>query len=201
MRPVRAWFLPEEQDVLGILRRQAESVDAAVRAVQEWTVGLLAVGAAVERVRQLRDAEDEQRRELHRVVRSSFSTPLEPEDVFELAERLVEVLEEAYALVREAQLVAVAPDDALREMGVALAHASTLVLEAVRLLPSSQAADVADDAVRVLQGVEHGYRGGMAALVADRDLLRMELSRRAEHLGGALRRVARRVWYAVAKLE
>lgn len=204
MRPLSSWFLPEQHDVLDLLRRQAGAVDAAVRTVCDWSVGALPQEQAVQRLRELRDAENAQRRALHVAVRESFSTPLEPEDVFELAERLVEVLEESYALVREAQLTDVEPDEALREISGALARCSTILLDAVGLLPSARAAEVSDAAVVELQAVEHGYRQAMAGLAgADvhRKVMRSEVYRRAEHLGLALRRVARRVWYAVAKLD
>lgn len=200
---MRAWFLPRGRDVLDLLCRQGQVVQAAVTAAAEWSKGHDRADQAVERLRALCTQERSDRRQLLAAVRESFSTPLEPEDLFELAERLGAVADAAYAVVREAELTRTAPDEGLRTMlSAALAPVVTLQ-EALGQLPRGGAAQAADLAADQLRAVDHAYRQATAALADEPDLRveirRRALHRRAEHLSVAVGRVAHRTWYAVAK--
>ena len=112
MRLPRAWFLPETHDVLGTLTAQLDIVadnDQCSRRMVCRDRG----EDTVAQLRSLLATEHETRRRLHIQVRSSFSTPLAAEDLFELAERLGGVAERAYGVVREAELSRTAPDPRL----------------------------------------------------------------------------------------
>lgn len=204
MRLLHAWFLPREDDVLGELSRQAEAADEAVRLFASWAAGTSAVEATSARLRELRQIGEERRRAVHASIRASFSTPLDAEDLFELAERLAEVIDAAYTLVREAQLTDTETDPGLLALAAAAEHVSAQLLRAIRLLPRAEAAAAVDEATVWFHKSEHAYRHAVVSLQVEsdvqRELRRRELYRRAEHLTAALSRVGRRTWYAVAKV-
>ena len=204
MRLPHAWFLPREEDILGELGRQAEAADEAVRLFASWASGSSTVEAATARLRELRQIGEERRRTVHASIRASFSTPLDAEDLFELAERLAEVIDAAYTLVREAQLTGTETDPGLLALAVAAEQVSAQLRRAIRLLPREEAAAAVDEATVWFHKSEHAYRQAVVSLQAEgdvqRELRRRELYRRAEHLTAALSRVGRRTWYAVAKI-
>ncbi len=74
MRHPRAWFLPENHDVLGTLRAQLDIVETVVTVLQEWCMGASDEQVVVQ-MRSLLATEHEVRRKLQTQVRSSFSTP------------------------------------------------------------------------------------------------------------------------------
>lgn len=74
---------------------------------------------------EVRDAEhdcDEVRRRLVDAVSEAFTTPLEPEDLFQLSRDLDKVINGAKNTVREAEAMEVPPDQATAEMAVLLAE-------------------------------------------------------------------------------
>lgn len=204
-------FLPEAPDVLGMLVAQSvvtvEGMDALVR----WADGDL--GAADE----VRDAEhraDEHKRELRMALRRAFVTPLDAEDLYALSERLDAALNQAKDAVREAEVMAMAPDAAERQMAGHLAAATHHLHDAFASLAGAesgarsapvppQATECADAAVKAQRRLERTYRASMSALVAERDLGevmgRRELYRRLARVGDTLVEVAERVWYAAVK--
>ena len=199
---MKRWFLPREPDVLGLLRGQAAVTSATVRSLVAWADGDESQAQAV------RDGEheaDDAKRALQSELRSAFSTPLDPEDVYELSERLDEILAVAKDLVREAEVLRIAPDPALAEMVRAIADGVDCLEAALGALPTrvDEATNAADDAKRAARRLEHSYRHGMSALLNVQDVGeqfgRRELYRRASHLAEAVIRVAERVWYSVVK--
>ena len=106
-------------------------------------------------LRSLLATEHETRRRLHTQVRASFSTPLAAEDLFELTERLGAVSERAYGVAREAELSRTAPDPRLGQQVEAIAAAMTPLGAAIRALPDSHAAPLADQALEQLTLAEH----------------------------------------------
>ncbi|MFD8496089.1 DUF47 domain-containing protein [Amycolatopsis sp. NPDC059657] len=199
MKLPTAWFLPKNPDVLGLLRAQATTVGEAITALDSFSV----TAAADLRHALIRQAD--QRREVLMAVREAFSTPLEAEDLFELAERLSEIAEAAYMLVREADLSHTGPDEHLAAMLAAISIAYTELITAMDKLPHGAAAGVADRVVPVLITADHAYRRAIAALENEPDIRRevrlRELYRRTEHLAGAVGRLAHRIWYAVCKIS
>ena len=77
--------------------------------------------AAADRLRDFEHQADERKRELREALTVAFSTPLEPEDLFELSRGLDRVLNGAKNAVREAEVMGTAPDAAIAEMAAELA--------------------------------------------------------------------------------
>lgn len=204
MRLPRAWFLPETHDVLGTLTAQIDIVQTVIGVLRAWCAGT-GEEDTIAQLRSLLATEHETRRRLHIQVRSSFSTPLAAEDLFELTERLGAVSERAYGLAREAELSRTAPDPRLVQHVEAIAAAMTPLGAAIRALPDSHAAPLADEALEQLTLAEHAYREAIAELESEtdlrRELRRREQYRRCELLAEAIQHLARRTWYAVYKSQ
>lgn len=206
MRPVQNWFLPREVDVLARLREQAETAHAAVSALSRWTSGELTIGAAVEEVRQACDRDESARVEVGRALSESFITPLQPEDLWELSERLGELTQGCYSLVREAEVSNTESDAGLAGMVQAMQEAWWEVAAAIGQLPKQAGpAAVEDLPLQATAAVEHAYRAAIGSIDGADDvreeIRRRELYRRAEHCGETIGRIARRVHYAVVKLS
>ena len=202
------WFLPDTPDLLGALMEQVEVTRDGMAALVAWARS----GGAEADTRALRDAEhlaDEKKRALRLMLKQAFTTPLDPEDLFILSERLDEVLNGAKDAVREAELMGLPPDAAIVEMCELLAQGVDRLAEAfAHLGPNhgtggSEATDAADAAVKSCRGVERVYRSAMSALLEVEDLRevtgRREVYRRFSRLADMLIAVAERVWYAVVK--
>lgn len=199
---MKRWFLPQNPDLLGRLDDQVMATLRGLDSFVDWSAG----NAAAER--EVRDAEheaDDARRLLMAEVRSAFSPPLEPEDIYELSERLDAVLNGAKNAVREAELMDMAPDAPLAEMAGSLRDGVVHVGAAFRALDSDsdRATAEADAVIKCVRALEHSYRVAMSELLAERDIAeitgRRELYRRYARLGEALESVAERVWYSVVK--
>ena len=138
-------------------------------------------------------------------IKRSFVTPVSPEDIFELSERLDAIANATKDVVREAELVAMAPDQAMADM-------ADLILSGVRDLVRAFP-DLAHDPDRAtapltLPSIDSGtskqvYGRAMSALLdvtEVRELTgRRELYRRYVRMGDAVEHVAHRIWYAVVK--
>jgi uncharacterized protein len=171
-------------------------------AFAEWSGGN---AAAADKVRQLEHQADDARRALLKELRAAFSTPLEPEDIYELSERLDAILNGAKNAVREAQLMNMQPDDALKDMGATLSEGVRHVADAFDALASDRdhATVEADAAIRCERALERSYRKAMSLLLATADVAevtgRRELYRRYSRIGETLVAVGERIWYSVVK--
>lgn len=199
---MRRWFLPRDPDVLGLLCAQAAITIDGMQAFEAWTRGD-ASGATA-----LRDAEhraDDAKRDLQRELRAAFSTPLDAEDIYELSERLDQVIGGAKDLVREAEALSLAPDPALAEMAGLMVQSVRDLAAAFAALPKNvdAATASADAAKRGSRQLEASYQTAMSATVGVDDprqqFPRRELYRRAARIADAVIRVAERIWYAVVK--
>ena len=199
---MRRWFLPQNPDVLGLLNDQAAVTMRGLDAFVEWSQGNTGAERAV------RDAEheaDTARRSLMTEVRAAFSPPLEPEDIYELSERLDAVLNGAKNAVRESELMDMPPDPPLAEMAVSLRDGIAHIAAAFAALVSDTelATTEADAAIKCVRRLERSYRIAMSKLLVVEDARevtgRRELYRRYARLGEALDSVAQRVWYSVVK--
>ena len=88
-----------------------------------WTTLVAWAGgdaAAAERLRKLEHRADKHKRELREALTEAFSTPLEPEDIFELSTGLDEVINSAKNIVGEAEAMQTEPDAATAEMATQL---------------------------------------------------------------------------------
>jgi uncharacterized protein Yka (UPF0111/DUF47 family) len=204
MRRRRRWFLPDPPDVLALLRVQTGVTVRGLEALLAWAEG---DPAAADRVRVLEHEADERKRELRRALTQMLAPPLDPEDLFTLSEGVDEVLNHAKNTVREAELMGVAPDEAIAEMAACLVRGASCLDEAfgvvARPADAEAAKAAADRAIKTQRDVEHVYRRAMSALLDVEDLshvtARRELYRRLVRTSDEIAAVAERVWYAVLK--
>jgi len=197
------WFLPETPDVLGMLREQLAVTVEGLEAAQAWALGDPMMAEAV---RECEHRADEHKRDIQVALTSAFMTPMEPEDLFALSRGLDSILNGVKDAVREAEGLAVEPDEPIAEM-------AGLLLEGVRHLGvaferlgehgSDGATQAADAAVKTQRKIERVYRRAMGSLLQVEDLrdvvARRELYRRFARVGDGLVDVGERVWYAVVK--
>ena len=196
----RRWFLPDTPDVLGMLREQTAITVEGMDALVAWARG---EAAAADRLRDCEHRADERKRTLREALTESFTTPLEPEDIFELSRGLDTALNGAKNLVREADVMDSSPDPPMAEMAELLADGVRHLAEAFAALRGSGATEAADLSIKSQRRLEHVYREAMSALLQDGDMhevaARRELYRRLSRASDDLVDVAERVWYSVLK--
>ncbi len=196
------WFLPESPDVLGMLRTQATITVRGLAAFAAWAAG---DATQAENVGRLEHEADDHKRELRAILRTAFSTPVEPEDLFELSRGIDALLNGAKNTVREAEVMAIPPDEPIAEMAVLLADGMRELAVAVEGLTadSNAATAAADAAVKSQRKLERAYRRASAALLEVDDLRlvasKRELYRRMSRLSELLIDVAERIWFVVVK--
>jgi uncharacterized protein Yka (UPF0111/DUF47 family) len=197
----RHWFLPENPDLLAMLRRQAAITVQAMDALIAWSNGDT---AAANTVRDCEHRADDAKRELWQTVRNAFSPPLDAEDLYTLSADLDEVLNAAKDLVREMEVMNLEPDAPTHEMVTLLADAVRHLADAFRCLGTAEdATHHADAAIKSQRRIEHKYRHAMSALTQVTDLRevigRREGYRRLSRSADLVHTVAERVWYSVVK--
>jgi uncharacterized protein Yka (UPF0111/DUF47 family) len=199
---MRHWFLPDMPDLLALLRDQAHITRQGLAHFVDWANGDPDSGALV------RDAEheaDTAKRAVRTALRNAFSTPLDPEDIYELSERTDAVMNAVKNIVREAEVLATAPDAHMATMAAALRDGQAHLCTAIGALghDDDEATRASDDAIDCCRDVEHVYRAAMSDLLALDDLRQViasrELYRRFSRTADAVELVAERVWYAVVK--
>jgi uncharacterized protein Yka (UPF0111/DUF47 family) len=203
MRRPHRWFLPEAPDVLAMLREQAAITVTGLEALVAWANG---EAGAAERLRECEHRADDSKRALRVALTDAFTTPLEPEDIFELSRGLDRVLDNAKNAVREAEVMNSAADPAIVEMAGELSDGTqqlALAFAALSRRDRRDATEAADRAAKSQSRLEHSYRRAMSALVDVHDLreiaAKRELYRRLARTSDDLRDVAERVWYSVLK--
>lgn len=199
------WFLPESPDVIGMLQRQAEVTASGMRAFAAWAAG------DDSRAPEVRAAEhecDDLRRQLVDAVRDAFTTPLEPEDLFQLSRDLDKVINGAKDTVRESEAMQFPPDAASAEMAVLLAEGVEHLSEAFERLDGRRdrhglATEAADAAVKSQRQLERVYRRAMGELLEVNDIRIVlgsrELYRRMTAMSDDVVSVADRIWYSRVK--
>ena len=196
------WFLPESPDVLGMLRTQATITVRGLAAFAAWAAG---DATQAESVGRLEHEADDHKRELRAILRTAFSTPVEPEDLFELSRGIDALLNGAKNTVREAEVMAIPPDEPIAEMAGLLADGMRELAVAVEGLTadSNAATAAADAAVKSQRKLERAYQRASAALLEVDDLRlvasQRELYRRMSRLSELLIDVAERIWFVVVK--
>jgi uncharacterized protein Yka (UPF0111/DUF47 family) len=197
------WFLPQDADVLAMLRRQTAITVEGVDELVAWAKG---DAEAAERLRLCEHRADKSKRELREALTEALSTPLALEDIFELSRGIDEIVNDAKNLVGEAEAMRAEPDAAIAEMAEEIAAGTRELAKALELLEAGDSAGAtaaADRAVKDQRHLQHTYRASMSALVEVEDqrelAARRELYRRLARTGDELARVAERVWYSVLK--
>jgi len=202
-----SWFLPENPDVLGMLRQQAQVTIDGMEALTAWAAGEPGAG---DTVRAKEHEADDVKRALRIALRQAFITPIGAEDIYVLSERLDSVMNGAKNAVREAEIMALPPDEAITSMAALLAEGVHHLADAFEQLAahggkdSGEAATTdADEAIKTGRNLERVYRTAMSALVQSDDLRevmgRRELYRRFSRISDDVAEVAERVWYASVK--
>ena len=199
----RSWFLPETPDVLGMLREQTAITVEGMEALIAWSVG---EPGAADRLRDCEHRADDRKRQLRAALSISFTTPLEPEDIFELSTELDRVLNSAKNAVREAEVMETGPgpgdlgDGSRARSGYS---GSQRGVRAARGRSTGRGDRRRGPCSKSQSRVEKVYRQSMSALVAVDDLrevaAKRELYRRLGRMSDDLREVAERVWYSVLK--
>jgi uncharacterized protein Yka (UPF0111/DUF47 family) len=186
-----------------MLRRQSRTTTEGLDALAAWAKGEQEAAA---RLRALEHEADREKRSLREALSVAFSTPLEPEDIFELSRGLDEILNSAKNIVGEAEAMGTLPDPATAEMAAQLAAGTRLLGEGLTRFAEADrdgATALADRAVKEQRNLQHTYREAMSALIENEDLrevtARREIYRRLARAGDELVRVAERVWYSVLK--
>lgn len=185
-----------------MLTDQAHVTEDGLGAFRAWSSGEVSEGDAV---REAEHRADDARHRLQTGLRQAFTTPLDPEDLYELSERTDEILNGAKNTVREAELMAMRPDPPMAEMAGHLHQATVHLVEALAILchDPDRATAAADAAIKCQRDLERSYRTAMSALLSVTDVAeaigRRELYRRYARLGDAVVRVAERVSYALIK--
>ena len=197
------WFLPDAPDVLGMLADQTRVTVDGMNAFAAWAAGDEARG------REVRDAEhtaDVCKVALADAVREAFTTPIDPEDLFELSRGLDEVMNGAKNAVREAEALGLTPDRAMADMAGFLAEGVVCLQRAFAGLGEGRrdADESAAAAVKAQRNLERVYRSAMSELLsAGADLPevvgRQELYRRLTDISERILVVADRVGYSTVK--
>jgi uncharacterized protein Yka (UPF0111/DUF47 family) len=196
------WFLPETPDVHGLLRDQLAVTIEGMDAFAAWAGGDAAAEAAV---RDCEHRADAVKRALYSALRAAFVTPLEPEDLFALSRGIDRLVNQAKDTVREAEVMACAPDAPLAAIAALLAAATRELDAAVAgLAPGASGTTAhANAAIKSARRIERVYRAAMAELLRVEDprevMARRELYRRGSRIGEAVVDVAERILYAVVK--
>lgn len=203
------WFLPDTPDVVGMLQNQADLTAGGIAAFAAWAAG---DAARAEDVRRAEHECDEVRRRLVNAVREAFTTPLEPEDLFQLSRDLDKVINGAKDTVRESEVMAFPPDTAVAEMAALLAEGVDHLTRAFSAMDgrgkqatasATAATAAADAAVKAQRKVERVYRQATGDLLAITDVrvvvASRELYRRVSTISDDIVAVADRIWYAQVK--
>lgn len=107
------WFLPETPDVLATLGAQADVTVRGLTAFGAWAGGARDQQAVV---RESEHEADRLRRTLQSQLRRAFSTPMDQEDLYSLSELLDAALNSAKNIVREAEVLAIDPDQQMADL-------------------------------------------------------------------------------------
>ena len=164
---MRRWFLPESPDLLGLLARQGDVTVRGMEALCAWSRGDPSQVGVIQAIQHQGDLAG---RAVLTAVKRAFVTPISPEDIYEISERLDAVLNGAKNLIREAELVRMEPDPPMVEMADLLLLGVQDLVRAFPYLASApdRATECADAAVHQQRSFEHVYRRAMSALLDDR---------------------------------
>lgn len=196
------WFRGQTPDLLGLLQEQAAKTIEGMEALVGWSRGDARQATAIG------DAEheaDDIARRLATELRTSFWSPLDPEDIYELSDRLDVVLNSAKNAVREGDVMKVEPNSVLADMAEDLLEGVRRLSEAFAHMTTDpeQATAEADAAIKCERRVERAYRKAVSQLLEVSEpseiVIWTEMYRRYAGVGESLVRVAQRVWYAAVK--
>ncbi len=201
------WFLSGEPDVLTLFDAQVEATVIGIRAFAAW-----AASGDDEHAHAVRDAEhraDRARRALADGLRKALVTPLDPEDLYTMSERLDAVLNGAKNTVRDADALGWKPDQSASEMASHVLDGTEHLARASRAIRNDPdgASKEADAATHCSRLVEKSYRAAIVALRSEPAeeplaiVTTYEAYRSLLAISDAIVHVAHRIWYSVLKLS
>lgn len=202
LRNAARWFLPDAPDVLGLLRVQADVTQEGIDAFARWAHG---DEAASDVVRDAEHRADSAKYALVAAVREAFTTPMEPEDLFEVSRDLDEVLNGAKNTVREAMALGVPTNGQMGKLADLIAEGTGHLRSALYAFGEDEEAANASAAaaVKSQRDLERAYRRAMTKLLESDELRivvgRQELYRRVTKISEGIIGVADRVMYATVK--
>lgn len=192
--------------MIGQLRTQADLTAKGMRAFAAWAGGH---PGRADDVRRAEHECDQARRSLVDAVSEAFTTPLEPEDLFQLSRDLDRVINGAKDAVRESEAMAFPPDQAVAQMAVLLAEGVEHLQEAFAAMGrrglnvTASATAHADAAVKSQRNLERIYRQATGDLIRVADVrfvvASRELYRRVSNISDDIVSVADRIWYSQVK--
>ena len=199
-RPCGAGSSPSRSNVVGLLVAQGR---VTIEGMEASRGGRTGSPEPPRSGRSSTDADDA-RKAVQREVQAAFVSQISPENAFDLSQRLDEIINAAKNLVREAEVLAMAPDPPISEMAhLALEGVNALVTAIGKLGDSQGATEGADVAIKTQRRIERVYRRAMSDLLEVDDLRevmgRRELYRRCVRMGDRINAAADRIWYAVVK--
>lgn len=204
---MKRWFLPKMPDLLALLRKQAAVNIRGIDHFVAWSRGAADSDGEdpAEALREATHDADAAKRSVQTALRAAFSTPLDPEDIYELSERMDVIINGTKNIVREAEVIAMATDRYMAAMAEHIAAGQRHLADGIAALGrDDDAATIASDAtVSSCRDLERVYREAMSELLGSDDLRevmgRRELYRRYSRTSDAVEAVAERIWYVVVK--
>jgi uncharacterized protein Yka (UPF0111/DUF47 family) len=199
------WFLSGEPDVLTLLDEQVATTIDGIRAYVSW-----AKSGEEDDARAVRDAEhaaDDARRAVAEALRRSLVTPLEPEDLYTMSERIDAIINGAKNAVRDAEALEWKADAATAQIADLILAATEQIAQAVHCIrmDPEQASKSADAATHHARQVEKVYR---SAIVSLRDrciddslsfMTALAAYRSQLAIADAITHVSHRIWYSVLR--
>jgi len=188
-----------------MLRRQADITADGMSAFAAWAAG---DAARADDVRRAEHECDDARRTLVDAISEAFTTPLEPEDLFQLSFELDRVMNGAKNTVRESEAMQFPPDASSAQMAALLAEGVQHLKAAFAQLDGAKdrqgrAPQEADAALKAQRQWERVYREAMRRLLEVTDIRvvlgRREIYRRMTTMSDDIVSVADRVWYSRVK--
>lgn len=161
-------------DFYGVLIKHAETTLAGMEELNCWI--LEGAEERCQKVRDLEQAADVIKLDLQRKLVEAFVTPFDREDIYDLSNRLDEVINSAKATVREIEALSMPPDDSfVKEMVATLVEGSRCLLNSFSNLKDNlpEAERQAVLARKAENRLSRLYRQAMRELFEIKDLKRI----------------------------
>lgn len=168
MQDVIRWLLPREDRFFSLLEQHAAVAAEAAALLEQLPVGNGVATAALERIHELEHRGDELVRSVTLALGQTFITPIDREDIHNLATQLDDVLDFLYAAAQAFVTYGVhEKTQAMAEMQRLLREATTVLRDALPMLRQRRCDEVAPARLKVIAlEKQHDmlYRDEMRAL-------------------------------------
>ncbi|MBN1899775.1 DUF47 family protein [Candidatus Sumerlaeota bacterium] len=183
-------LLPKEHDFYSDLIEHTEKVREGVASLVEWFKTHESVYA--DRVREKEHEADDIQLKIAFALGKVFITPLDREDIHQLASAIDQIINYAKNTVREVQIFDIKPDAFMIGIAELILEGTCALCDAVKMLStkSSDITELANKAVKCEHRVEKLYRQGLNALFEGEEI--KEILKRREvyrHLSNTADRI------------